>query len=73
MLCFLLLEIFQTVFMEPYYLLYMIPVALFTISRGWIKVIIFSVHCNTVWETNLVFVFDVAVTFILWEPYLGNY
>lgn len=38
---FLFLEISQDFFMEPYYLLYMISIALFTISGGWIQANIF--------------------------------
>jgi len=48
--------------MEPYYLLCMIPVVLFTISRGWIKVIIF-VHgimlvAKLIWYLYSIFIFE---------------
>lgn len=55
------------------YLLHIILVVLFSVSGGWIKVVIFLCSVTLVKETILVFVFNITVVLLLQGPYLGNH
>lgn len=73
MLFFLLLEICHGTMLFNTYLLHIILVVLFSVSGGWIKVVIFLCGVTLVKETILVFVFNITVVLLLQGPYLGNH
>lgn len=72
--------VFSELCCVSYYLLYVFPVVLFIIFRGWIKIITL-LYCVTldydmikllVMRLIFLFVASIAVTSVLWKPSIGR-